>query len=57
MKTLYSFRRFYPIEVLFDGTLALTSCDQETIGFSWLVGNAQLINLSGKLLRAHIFHL
>ena len=31
MKTLYSLSRFYPVETLFNGTLALAGCDQETI--------------------------
>ncbi|CAN1869529.1 Photosystem II CP43 reaction center protein [Linum perenne] len=44
MKTLYSLRRFYPVETLFNGTLALAA------------GNARLINLSGKLLGAHVAH-
>ncbi|KAJ6880869.1 hypothetical protein NC652_034026 [Populus alba x Populus x berolinensis] len=40
MKTLYSLRRFYPVETLFNGTLALVGRDQETTGFAWWVGNA-----------------
>ena len=44
------------METLFNGTLALTSRDQETTGFAWWAGNARLINLSGKLLGAHVAH-
>ncbi|KAL8256313.1 hypothetical protein R6Q59_031380 [Mikania micrantha] len=56
MKTLYSMRRFYPVETLFNGTLALVVRDQQTIGFAWWAGNARLINLSCKLLGAHVAH-
>ncbi|KAJ0620612.1 hypothetical protein HanHA300_Chr00c0819g0815121 [Helianthus annuus] len=38
MKTLYSLRRFYPVETLFNGTLALAGRDQETTGFAWWAG-------------------
>ncbi|KAM3327006.1 hypothetical protein P3S67_002132 [Capsicum chacoense] len=55
-ENLYSLRRFYHVETLFNGTLALAGRDQETTGFSWSAGNTQLINLSGKLLGAHVAH-
>ncbi|KAL5766376.1 hypothetical protein ACOSP7_016993 [Xanthoceras sorbifolium] len=41
---------FYLVEILFNGTLPITDRDQKTTGFTWWVGNARLINLSGKLL-------
>ncbi|RXH83806.1 hypothetical protein DVH24_009241 [Malus domestica] len=56
MKTLYSLRRFYPVETLFNGTLALAGHDQETTSFSWWGGKARLINLSCKLLGADVAH-
>ncbi|TMW90245.1 hypothetical protein EJD97_016013 [Solanum chilense] len=56
MKTLYSLRRFYHMETLFNGTLALAGRDQETTGFAWWAKNARLINLSSKLVGAHVAH-
>ncbi|CAN6446827.1 unnamed protein product [Victoria cruziana] len=34
----------------------ISSHDQETTGFAWWVGNARLINMSSKLLGAHVAH-
>ena len=48
MNNLYSLRRFFHVETLFNGTLS--GRDQESSGFAWWSGNARLINLSGKLL-------
>jgi photosystem II CP43 chlorophyll apoprotein len=42
--------------MFFNGTLVLGGRDKKTTGFTWWVGNAQLINLSGKLLGAHVAH-
>ena len=43
------------METLFNRTLALAGHDQET-SFAWWAENARLINLSGKLLGAHVAH-
>jgi photosystem II CP43 chlorophyll apoprotein len=44
------------VETLFNGTISLAGRDQETTGFVWWAGNARLINLSSKLLGAHVAH-
>ncbi|KAL4036014.1 hypothetical protein IC575_004732 [Cucumis melo] len=48
--------RFYPVETLFNGTLVLAGRDQETTGFTWWIRNVRVIDLSDKLLGAHVAH-
>jgi photosystem II CP43 chlorophyll apoprotein len=44
------------VETLFNGSISVGGRNQESTGFAWWAGNARLINLSGKLLGAHVAH-
>ena len=56
MKTLYSLRRFYHVETPFNSNVGIAGRDIESTGFAWWSGNSRLINVSGKLLGAHVAH-
>jgi hypothetical protein len=48
-------RRYYHVETPFNSS-SIAGRDIESTGFAWWSGNARLINVSGKLLGAHVAH-
>jgi len=44
------------VETPFNSLLRAPNQSIEETGYAWYVGNARLINLSGRLLGAHIAH-
>jgi len=44
------------VETPFNSNVGIAGRDIESTGFAWWSGNSRLINVSGKLLGAHVAH-